>query len=227
MLSEGVELVAIISGRSIDDLNRRLGLPEVVLVGNHGLVLQMEGVLHLHPLGVQSTALIDAACQIIEERLRATPGCVIEHKGLTASVHYRLAKPQDVHIVLDEVQHAVREAAPLGGLVLTQGKRVLEIRPDVEWNKGNAVEWLMEHQAGHEWWHHWTVVYLGDDRTDEPAFATLRGHGIGIRVGVDGQPTEAALRLADPEAVEEFLRLLVASAELAHQEPSVRPPAME
>ena len=88
------------------------------------------------------------------------------------------------------------------------GKKVLELRPDLAWDKGRAIIWLLEilrldpRDAA--------ALYLGDDITDEDAFRTLREHdiGVGIVVGERPEPTAAQFRLADPGDVRKFLRII-------------------
>jgi alpha,alpha-trehalase len=86
------------------------------------------------------------------------------------------------------------------------GKKVIELMPAIDWDKGRAVGWLLEAldvnpEAA-------LVLYLGDDETDEDAFATLTGRGLGIHVGPEVSDSLGDFRLADPGAVETFLRRL-------------------
>ena len=103
--------------------------------------------------------------------------------------------------VADAVE-AVRAAHPR--LRRDIGKAVFELRPDVEWDKGHAVRWLLDRVAPDG-----VGLYVGDDLTDETAFAALRGRGIGIAVGVTSRETLAELALRDPEEVGSFLHRLV------------------
>ncbi len=88
------------------------------------------------------------------------------------------------------------------------GKKVFELQPNIEWDKGKAVMWLLE-ALGLEGE---TVrpIYIGDDRTDEDAFRALEQHGIGILVSGQSQPTAARYSLKNPSEVERFLRELIA-----------------
>ena len=89
------------------------------------------------------------------------------------------------------------------------GKKVYELLPDVEWDKGKAVLWLLEN-LGLE---RATVrpIYIGDDRTDEDAFRALEKSGVGILVSEEPRPTSASYSLKDPTEVERFLHELVAT----------------
>jgi alpha,alpha-trehalase len=85
------------------------------------------------------------------------------------------------------------------------GKKVYELLPDIDWDKGKAVLWLLE-----------TLdlkvlpIFIGDDRTDEDAFRALEKRGVGILISEQPQVTAASYRLNNPEEVERFLRELIA-----------------
>jgi trehalose-phosphatase len=89
----------------------------------------------------------------------------------------------------------------LPGLRVEEGKKVVELRPDVDWDKGKAVLWLIETLG----WDGALPIHLGDDATDETVFAALEGRGVGIFVGTEDRSTAASLRLRDSEEVGAFL----------------------
>jgi trehalose-phosphatase len=89
------------------------------------------------------------------------------------------------------------------------GKKVYELLPDIDWDKGKAVLWLLENLGldcanGRP-------IYVGDDRTDEDAFRALGQRGVGILVSEQPRPTAASYSLKDPAEVGRFLRELVAT----------------
>lgn len=92
-----------------------------------------------------------------------------------------------------------------------QRANVLEIRPNLPWDKGRAVLWWLERRFGLRWAKHVLHVYMGDDQTDEDAFAALGSGGITVVVGA-AVATAAAYSLSDPEEVLEFLRRLASAA---------------
>ncbi|MCX6563323.1 MAG: trehalose-phosphatase [Candidatus Aminicenantes bacterium] len=135
----------------------------------------------------------------IEAQTERFPRLLIENKGVTGSVHFRRLNPVLVaplrRIVADEVR---RKA---GAFVVTEGKKVLEIRPELDWGKGMGIRKLMrwlprEPEA--------LRIFIGDDRTDEDAFRALGGDSITIHVG-RGRATRARYRLPDVEHVWAFL----------------------
>ncbi len=194
--------VMIASGRSLDDVRTRVGLPQLIYSGNHGLEIQGRGLEFVEPAARATAGPLREICRRAEELLATVPGVVLEAKGLTASVHYRTAPPGQ----WDEIARVARELVALDPdrFVLSNGHRVWEIRPRVSWHKGSAVNWVA--RAFQDPLPR-LVIYLGDDRTDEDAFASLPD-GITVKVG-DGPLTRAGFQLEDPAAVEQFLAWLV------------------
>jgi len=81
--------------------------------------------------------------------------------------------------------------------------------PDIDWDKGKALLWLLENQGLER--AKVRPIYIGDDRTDEDAFRALEKAGVGILVSEEPRPTAARYSLKDPAEVERFLRELVAT----------------
>jgi trehalose 6-phosphate phosphatase len=193
----------IVSGRSLMDVASRVGLPELFYAGNHGLEIRGPGLVFVEPT---AAALIDRLQELtkqLEELLTDVPDALVEPKGLTTSVHYRNVPPE----LWDELAHVVRHvvASDPDRFVLTAGRRVWEVRPRVSWNKGRALGWVLQHLGDPA---HRLVFYLGDDRTDEDAFAWLTD-GVTVKVGRVPSSTHARYQLADPAAVQRFLTWLV------------------
>jgi alpha,alpha-trehalase len=116
------------------------------------------------------------------------------------AVHYRKVKEDSV---LETVRETVGSLAAATGLRKRRGKEVLELEPDVEWNKGHALTWLLEVLEIRPESH--LPLYIGDDETDEDAFAALAGRGPGVRVGAELSDSLADFRLENPGAVRRFL----------------------
>jgi trehalose 6-phosphate phosphatase len=140
--------------------------------------------------------------------LEAIPGAWVEDKGLTLSVHFRRVPVASVPEVKARL---IRRAGPgldAGRLALRAGKAVLEVRPRVQWTKGEAVRWLLaqirlERPAASV-----LAFYLGDDDTDEDAFRVLASAGIGIVVGNDRHGSAAHYYVESTEEVEQLLTVL-------------------
>lgn len=197
--------VAILSGRDLADVRRLVDLPTLVYAGSHGLdIAGPSGISVQH--GLDSLPILEAAEEGLGPVVASVPGSLLERKRLSLSVHYRMVPDPDGVARLDA---AVREAAG-DGLRVVAGKKVWDLRPDLDWDKGRALEWLLttlQLPAPDT-----LPVYVGDDVTDEDAFTALRGRGVGIvvRGEDDDRPTAAALTLAGPPDVAAFLGDLTA-----------------
>jgi trehalose 6-phosphate phosphatase len=194
------DLVGIVSGRALDLVRSRVGLPELVYAGNHGLEIEGRGLHFLDPAAAAARKRLPAVIERFESALRAVPGALLEPKGLSVSVHYRNVARAD----MPRFEAALRDAiAPENGRFrLAPAKMLWEILPATAWNKGAAVRWILGRFAAEDA----LTVYFGDDRTDEDAFRALPD-GLTFKVGCDG-PTGARYRVAGPAAVEEFLEWL-------------------
>ena len=190
--------LAIVSGRSLEDVGPRVGIEDAIVVGNHGLEIEGPGIsVRLAPAGVEGrlTALLAA--------LPLEHAAIVEDKGATATLHVRPREDARRHAALGAAIRAPVEAA---GFVLRPGKASWEIRPAGPTNKGDALRRLLDALPGAA---AERAIYIGDDRTDEDAFAALRA-GLTARVGVPDRETAARHRLADPAAVYRFLEALIA-----------------
>jgi trehalose 6-phosphate phosphatase len=192
----------IVSGRSLVDVASRVGLPELIYAGNHGLEIKGPGVEFVEPT---ASALADRLRELsgrLEALLAEIPGSLVEPKGLTTSVHYRNVAPEHA----DHLARIVRETveADTTRFVLSAGHAVWEIRPPVRWHKGDALLWIIRQLEDCT---SPLVFFLGDDRTDEDAFASLPDH-VTVRIGSPDDPTLARFRLPDPDSVHVFLEWL-------------------
>jgi len=196
-------VVAIVSGRDRADVADRSGLAGLHFAGSHGLDIAGPEHTMAHPEAEAAVPEVEAAEQRLREELAAVPGVVFERKRFSLAVHDRQVATGDVERVHAAVAAAEAES---DGLRVREGKRVLELLPDLDWDKGRAVDWLLDalevDPAAS------LVLYIGDDETDEDAFAALAGRGLGLHVGPGVSDTLADYRLDDPAAVERFLRWL-------------------
>ena len=189
-LNERYALVACISGRDGADAQRIVGIPELVYVGNHGLELDTEAAEWGERL---QRFLADVAWP------------ATENKQLTASLHYRGSQDEGAaRAALENVKaRAERE-----GFVARFGRKVLEVLPPLDVNKGTAVRQLLaERSLGR-------ALYVGDDTTDLDGFQALDGLDVAVRIAVvsDEGPAElreaADLTIRGPEGLLTVLRRL-------------------
>jgi len=200
---KGVKL-AIISGRSLDDVKERTGIPGLVYAGNHGLEIEGPRLKFKKPIYARIEGVLDSLKILLKSSLASIKGVLIEDKGLTLSVHYRLVDKREVSAVKDAVDEAVKPYALKNQLRLVLGKEVIEIRPAVDWDKGKIVLWLIARQRFAVSKKDVLPIYVGDDITDESAFKALKDKGITVAVGTP-QETAAEYNLEDTAEVSKFL----------------------
>lgn len=198
--------VAIVSGRSLQNLKAKTGIRRLLYVGNHGLTADpsLEGFDRSRQQRWFKVAL--KAYNLVMPLTKMAPGSSLEFKGPDLSLHYRLARAGDVKPLLAAARNAVRKLP----LVARDGKEVLELRPGTRRHKGWAVRRLALFQAA-GWRSRGVCLYLGDDSTDEDAFAAIRTLGkraVGLKVGPGA--TLADYRLRDTNDVLRFLQALLA-----------------
>jgi trehalose 6-phosphate phosphatase len=189
--------VTVISGRSLHDLQARIGLPYLIYAGNHGFEIKGPGLRFMQPIAGALRPELQDLCTRLAVSLRGSAGALVENKGLTASVHYRQADPRDAARIEKTVLAAVQNNA--AQFRVSQGHQVFEILPVADWNKGAAVNWIHDQLGGHPPF----TIYLGDDSTDEAAFRVLAG-AITVKVGAL-DPTSALYHSPGPAQVREFL----------------------
>jgi trehalose 6-phosphate phosphatase len=192
--------IAIVSGRSLGDVRGRVGIPDLIYAGNHGMEIEGRGLSFEHP----QAAVLKGAVREITERIAAHAASLaeieIESKGLTSSIHYRRA-PRSAQIHLEAV---LRDIVAPGdpNIELKEGKMVHEIRPRVDWDKGKAVAWIRK-QLGQP---DALPIVAGDDLTDESAFGAFDD---AITICVDPRrPTAAKYQVESPDDLRAFLEWL-------------------
>src|SRR5215211_2844212 len=193
LLAERLAAVAVVSVRAPQDGAAMVGLPELIYVGNHGLERIARGTPWTHPVAAAAQPAIAAALAEIERAARAAgdaPWLLIENKGVTGTVHYRLAPDQIAAAAL--LEPLARAAANRRGLRLTPGRMIFEVRPALAVNKGTALRELAQDLGLRG------IVFFGDDVTDVDAFHALRelretGEAATLRVGVLGPETSPAV----------------------------------
>ncbi|KAJ1289459.1 hypothetical protein BS78_02G165800 [Paspalum vaginatum] len=221
---------AIVSGRCRDKVFEFVKLAELYYAGSHGM--DIKGPAAKPPPSSSSSSrghakaaknnakggvvfqpaseflpMIEEVHARLVETTRGIPGAKVENNRFCVSVHFRRVD-EKLWAELSESVKAVLRGYPK--LRLTQGRMVLEVRPTIKWDKGKALEFLLD-SLGFADRTSVLPVYIGDDRTDEDAFKVLRrrGHGVGILVSKHPKETSASYSLQEPAEVMEFLLRLV------------------
>ncbi|CAN6239390.1 unnamed protein product [Urochloa humidicola] len=215
---------AIVSGRCRDKVRNFVGLSELYYAGSHGMDIKgpssnPESVL-CQPAS-EFLPVIDEVYKLLVEKTKSTPGAKVENNKFCLSVHFRCVDEKRWNALAEQVKAVIKDYPKLK---LTQGRKVLEIRPSIMWDKGKALEFLLE-SLGFANCSDVLPVYIGDDRTDEDAFKVLkkRGQGISILVSKCPKETNASFSLQDPSEVMDFLLRLVDWKRKSPPPPMIRP----
>ncbi len=195
-----VHTVAIVSGRMREDVENRAGIKDIFYAGSHGMDIAGPGLSLLEPRVKEAAGLISKVSARLSKDLEGIEGILVERKKISVAVHYRLLKDEGR---LPGIEARVRQIVDEHkALRLMHGKKVLEVLPDIPWDKGQAVRWIMD--ALKVSWEASCVVYIGDDVTDEDAFRTLRTRGTGVVVSERPLSSCAHFRVASPDDVRRF-----------------------
>ncbi|MDQ2077826.1 trehalose-phosphatase [Marinimicrobium sp. ABcell2] len=198
--------VAIVSGRDVNNVRQLVQLPQLYYVGSHGFDINGSDTDPLqHQTAQEFLPALDAAESDLRERLRNIEGAQLERKRFSLAVHYRnVAAPDRERIdqVVNQVAQEYRE------LRRTTGKKVIELRPGVDWDKGKAVHWLLQRLQRNDlqlYGKSARVLYIGDDVTDEDVFRSIIDEGVGVVVADAERVSLAHFRLRNPDEVAQFL----------------------
>lgn len=198
--------VGIISGRSLAELRRKVGIKELIFAGNHGLEIVYNNKKFVYPTAKRFIPLISAIARNLNRRLGPFPGAILEEKRLSLSLHYRLIKNRNLARLRAVFLQTVRPYLAARKLRLTHGKKVWDLRPALDWDKGRAVIWLVRKLKAKNM----LTLYIGDDLTDEDGFrAVNKIGGISILVGKK-RHSAARYYLKGTKDTEEFLNRLCA-----------------
>jgi len=205
--------VGVISGRSLRDTASKVGLLGVVYVGNHGMeIKELSGITTIDPAVRMSQPIIHNLYRVLVKNLSQIKGVQVEYKGLSLSIHYRLVDEDMLHDVKRIFEDAIDIARKAGDIRITHGKKVFEIRPAVDINKGNAVKVLIDkYRKGNPIDSMALLpIYVGDDLTDEDGFHAVEEYENGLSVFVGSPQTQSAARyyLHSTAEVNEFLKML-------------------
>jgi trehalose-phosphatase len=196
--------VAIISGRSLRDLLQRAWIDGIAYAGNHGFEIRAGGKHLVHEAARNARPQLVAMASALGSALSDIEGVHVEDKEFSLAVHFRRAAESSEAEIGARVRAAAR---PFANLRIRTGRKIVEILPDVAWDKGRALLWVREQLSlpvGAP------ALFLGDDRTDEDAFRVVAAHAGGIIVGEPPPHTAATAFVRSPEEVVTLLNDLAA-----------------
>lgn len=195
--------VAVVSGRDLKDIQQLIGIDNIYYAGSHGYHIEGPGDMYME--NEKASALLPLLDEIekqlkndLEKKIK---GATIDRKKFAIAVHYRNVEDTNVERLKKQVKDIVKNNRKLK---LGTGKKILEIKPAIEWHKGKAIYWLLDKlnmKIDNTF-----PVYIGDDITDEDAFREIIDDGVGILVAEHDQPTVASYTLKDNNEVKLFIR---------------------
>jgi trehalose 6-phosphate phosphatase len=214
----------IISGRSLEKVRGFVKLDHLFYAGSHGLDIEgpttsdnsssqvrrdesgSAAGISYQPIAREHIDVVRDVRELLIERTREIEGVIVEDNKFCCSVHFRQCTSKEA---VARVELLVKEVAEAKGLQMKQGRKVFEVRPQIPWNKGHAVSYLLGTAFALSSENSFPL-YLGDDKTDEDAFAKINelGTGCSILVSTKCKPTVASHTLTDPSQVLTFLNKL-------------------
>ncbi|VFQ70151.1 unnamed protein product [Cuscuta campestris] len=203
---------AIVTGRCIDKVFSFVQLAELYYAGSHGMDIKgpeskkdRENIV-FQP-AKEFLPMIEEVYKILVVKTSSTPGVLVENNKFCVSVHFRCVDDKKWEKLAKRVASVLEEYPKLR---LTHGRKVLEVRPAIAWDKGKALNFLLQ-SLGYANSNTVCPVYIGDDKTDEDAFKVLKesGKGFGIVVSKVPRDTHATYSLQEPSEVMHFLHRLV------------------
>ena len=195
--------VAVLSGRDLTDIQSRVGIHGIWYAGSDGFELTgPDGSYHQNDEAVAAVPVLERAAPELRESLSHISGVRVEPKRFAVAVHYREVAPERV----GEIAAATHRLGQREGLRVSNGRKLVELRPDVDWDKGTMLAWIRDHidETGSL-----LPIYIGDDLTDEDAFDAVRFDGIGVVVRhreERDRKSAAHFTLESPDQVRELVQ---------------------
>jgi trehalose 6-phosphate phosphatase len=204
-------IVGVISGRTLADTKEKVNVEGLIYAGNHGFEIEGPGLNFVNPISEEIKPYIRMVRQALAMTLGTIKGVFVEDKGITLSVHYRGVEKEKSKEVETSIENAVKRPVSMGIVNVTRGKKVFELKPAVNWDKGKAIQLLMKKYGKGGRFSGLLPIYLGDDITDEDGFRAIEKYGNGITVLVGPARSESSARyyLNSSEEVQCFMSKLI------------------
>jgi trehalose 6-phosphate phosphatase len=164
-LKERFDLLAIISGRSVNDAMSMVGIEDILYVGNHGLEYFFDGQYSVAEEVEKYLSQIKQSADQLNIELGDIEGILFEDKGICYSIHYRQCN--DGELVRRKILKSLKNGSESKTLQISEGRKLVEIRPPLGFDKGVILNRIIEKYDLNK------IIYLGDDITDVDAFKKL------------------------------------------------------
>lgn len=194
--------ICIISGRELNDLKKMVGLKKIIYGGNHGFKISfLNRKIYIKKVRNSIYIKLNELKNIIKKEFGKEKGVLFENKKEIFGLHYRMVPRQKQAVIIEKIKNLIKPYKKF--LKLKYGKKVIEIFPDVDINKGRAVKIILKKFNKKRIFY---PVYIGDDITDEDAFEALKANGLTVCVGK--KKTKAEFYLKNVKEVKKFLKLI-------------------
>lgn len=173
--------VVVVSGRSLVDIKNKVNLKDIIYAGNHGMEWQVQKKYRSVSIPKQALKTLESAKRELKKLQHKYPGALLEDKRIALALHYRNLQESELMEFKREALKAIRQVASKQALALIRGKKVLEVRPRADWDKGKFVTMIKRYLEA-KLRKKFVPIYVGDDATDEDVFSVLKS-GASIKVG--------------------------------------------
>ncbi len=197
--------IYIISGRTVRNIKDMVALNGIGYVGNHGLEIDNERMIIKGPYFEGTKKAFLDLKKKINKVIDVFPGSYLEDKGITLSIHYRLVGPGQQVDFCQQVQEIFKPYSFRGDVVVDYGKKAVDIKPPLDWDKGQTVLWILDEFRQKEH-HQLAAVFIGDDQGEENVFRSLKGKVMIVKVG--REKTIADYFVPEQRKVTDVLRLI-------------------
>ena len=200
--------IAIISGRSLADIEKKIGLKNLIYSGNHGFQIEGPKIKHEMAVPFGYKKILEHIKTQLKEKLSGIKGVFVEDKKLSLALHFRLSDRQQVPLIKTIFHENVILYLVKNKIKIRPGKKVLEVIPPVRWDKGKIVLWLLARQEALSKSGKIIPIYIGDDSTDEDAFKALKNRGLTVSVG-HTDTSQAKYYVKNVKEVHTFLKYIL------------------
>lgn len=192
--------LVIISGRQLIDVKSRVGIIDSDYVGNHGLEWEVNGNYETYDLDENIYSSLEKSKYLFRDLSKDYPGVTIEDKKLSLSIHYRALLDVDQVKFKKSFYKILEGSSVVRYLNFVEGKKVIDVRPKIDWNKGRAAGMIRKKYNDQ------LTIAIGDDVTDEDLFKQFP-EGISIKVGLS-ETSAADYFIMDTREVARFIHFL-------------------
>ncbi len=200
--------LAIISGRSLEDIKNIIGIRGIIYSGNHGFEIEGPKIKFHGSIPYGYRRMLESIKRKLHKKFNGVKGAILEDKEYSLGIHYRLASKSALSAIKKAFYEVVMVYLIKGKIKIRYGKKVFEVMPPNGWDKGKVVSWLLSRKFFSFGAKMAIPIYLGDDLTDEDAFQTLKNKGLTIFIGKP-KMSSAKYYLRNVGQVKHFLKEII------------------